>query len=82
MWKKSHLKKTVDVGDGVQQGAPEVDTHSAGDPLPGPWIFQLLLVSLNPMRKAVVNTGFVETLMSALRLLSPTTSTGQLTLIY
>jgi hypothetical protein len=40
----------VDVGDGVQQGAPEVETHSAGGSLPGMWKFQLLLESLTPRR--------------------------------
>ena len=40
----------MDVGDGVQQGAPEVETHSAGGSLPGMWTFQLLLESLSPRR--------------------------------
>jgi hypothetical protein len=40
----------VDVGDGVQQGAPEVETHSAVGFLLGLWKFQLLLESLSPRR--------------------------------
>ena len=42
----------MDVGDGVQQGAPEVETHSAGGSLPGMWTFQLLLESLSQIGRA------------------------------
>ena len=38
------------VVDGAQQGAPEVENHSAGGPLPGLWKFQLLLQFLGPGR--------------------------------
>ena len=40
----------MDIGHGVQQGAPEVETHCAGGSLPGMWTFQLLLESLSPRR--------------------------------
>ena len=70
------------VVDGAQQGAPEVENHSAGGLLPGLWKFQLLLQFLGPGRRRQLLRGLVGTLMSAVRLLPPTKSTGKLSLTF
>ena len=50
MWKKIHPRNFVAVEDRAQEGAPEVENHSAGGPLPGLLKFQLLLQLLVPGR--------------------------------